>query len=195
MENCRQRLISRGPTLVGLLLVAAGLAAVIAISGARAATPSFAQGRAQQISSGTTNTLAFNNPNTVGNLIVVYVVWGNTDSVTLSDSNGNTYAPVAPATSWGNGNAWRSQVFYAKSIAGGANTVTARFGTAITSFGQVYIHEYSGLDRTDPVDKTTAATGSPRSMSSGSVTTTNAEDLLFGAGASSTDVIVRRVPR
>jgi len=52
MENCRQRLISRGPTLVGLLLVAAGLAAVLAISGARAATPSFAQGRAQQISSG-----------------------------------------------------------------------------------------------------------------------------------------------
>lgn len=64
----------------------------------------------------------------------MYVVWNNTGSVTLSDSRANTYAAAGPARAWGNANAWSSQVFYAKNIVGGANTVTARFGSSITSF-------------------------------------------------------------
>jgi hypothetical protein len=80
------------PTLVGLVLVAAGLAGMFALTGAQAATSTFVQGRAKEITSGTTNSLAFNGANTAGNLIVVYVVWGNTGSVSLSDSDGNAYA-------------------------------------------------------------------------------------------------------
>ena len=59
---------------------------------------------------------------------------------------------AAPRTTWGSN--WSAQVFYAKNIAGGANTVTATFATAINSFGILYLHEYSGLDKVNPVDVT-----------------------------------------
>ena len=131
------------------------------------------------------NSLAFTNPNTAGNLIVVYVAWNNTGSVALSDSRGNTYTSVAPATAWGSTNSWRSQLFYAKNISGGTNTVTATFGTAITSFGKLLIHEYSGLDRNNPLDASATSIGTTSAMNSGSATTTNGNDLIFGAGSSS----------
>lgn len=54
----------------------------------------------------------------------------------MTDSRGNAYASVAPARAWGSGGTWRSQLFYAKDIASGTNTVTATFQGAITSFGQ-----------------------------------------------------------
>ena len=54
-----------------------------------------------------------------------------------------------------------SQVFYAKNIAGGANTVQATFATAITSWGDMYIHEYSGIDKADPVDVSAVDTARP----------------------------------
>src|SRR5215218_1891029 len=171
-------------TLVGVVVIAGALGGMLALARAQAATSAFVQGRANEISSGTTNSLAFDSANTAGNLIVVYVVWSNRGSVTLSDSGGNTYAAVAPDSRWGSGNAWRSQVFYAKNIAGGANTVTASFGSSITSFGQIYIHEYSGLDRTNPLDTGAAAVGTASAMNSGAATTSNANDLIFGAGAS-----------
>ena len=57
---------------------------------------------------------------------------------------------AAGRTTWGS--SWSSQVFYAKGIAGGANTVTATFATAINGFAVVYIHEYSGVDKVGPVD-------------------------------------------
>ena len=46
--------------------------------------------------------------------------------MTVTDTAGNSYASAAPATTWNNG-AWSSQVFYAKNVAGGANTVRATF--------------------------------------------------------------------
>ena len=144
--------------------------------------PAFVQGASNQIGGGTTDPVAFAQANTTGNLIVAFVVWDNSGAATVADSNGNIYAPATARTTWGSG--WSAQTFYAKNIAGGGNTVTATFATGITSFGIVYIHEYSGLDANSPVDVTSSAIGTTAAMSSGSVTTTNANDLLFGAGAS-----------
>jgi glucose/arabinose dehydrogenase/chitodextrinase len=155
---------------------------------AEAANPAFVQARSKQITTGTVNSLAFTSANTAGNLIVVYVVWDNSSSVTLRDSRGNTYASVAAPTAWGAGGTWRSQMFYAKSIAGGTNTVTATFQGAITSFGRIYLHEYSGLDRSDPLEGSRSSTGTAAAMNSGSVTTTNANDVIFGAGSSNNNV-------
>jgi outer membrane protein assembly factor BamB len=149
---------------------------------ANAATPAFVQVRANEVVSGTSNAVAFSSANTAGNLIAAYVIWSNVGGVSLADSRGNTYTAATARTTWGN--SWSAQVFYAKSIAGGANTVTATFGTAISSFGIVYLHEYSGLNKVNPVDVTASAIGSSAAMSSGAVSTTNASDLLFGAGAS-----------
>ena len=81
------------------LLVAAALFAVAATCDeAHAATPSYVQGRAAEIGSGSQNNLAFSTNNTAGNLIVVYALWDNTSAVALTDTRGNTYASAAPAT-------------------------------------------------------------------------------------------------
>jgi len=140
------------------------------------------QARANEVTSGSTNSLAFNSANTAGNLIVVYVLWSNTGAVSLSDSRGNSYASAAGRTTWGSN--WSAQVFYAKNVAAGANTVTATFATAINSFGAIHVHEYSGIDKLNPVDVTRSATGTSSAMSSGPVATTNATDLLFAAAGS-----------
>jgi glucose/arabinose dehydrogenase len=179
---------------VGIRTLALGTAFIFTIATvglisapkAHAATPAFVQARASEINSGSTNSRAFNSPNTAGDLIVVYVIWNNTGAVTFSDSRGNSYASATARITWG-GN-WSAQVFYAKNVLGGSNTVTATFGTAITSFGTMYIHEYSRLDKVNPVDVTASAIGSTAAMSSGNVTTTNANDLLFAPGASINNV-------
>jgi glucose/arabinose dehydrogenase len=157
---------------------------VLALStDARAATPAHVQSRANEINSGTVNSLAFGQPNTGGNLVVVYVVWTSTANVTVSDTNGNSYAAAAPVKRWNN-NAWSSQVFYAKNAAAGANTVRATFGGSVGPSAIIYIHEYSGMDKADPLDVSSAAIGSGSAANSGSANTTTANDLIFGAGAS-----------
>ena len=153
-----------------------------------AAPPAFVQARALEINGGTVNSTSFTNANTAGNLIVVYVVWSNAGTVSVSDTRGNTYAPAQAATRW-NSNQWSAQVFYAKDIAGGANTVRATFGTTINAWGIVYAHEYSGLDRTNPLDVSRSAIGTAAAMSTGNATTTNANDLIFGAGASTNSIV------
>jgi glucose/arabinose dehydrogenase len=157
-----------------------------ALEAQAAATPTFVQTRAQEVASGTTNSLAFSSANTAGNLIVAYVIWSNTNTVALSDSNGNGYVSAAGRTTWGSN--WSSQVFYARAIAGGTNTVTARFASAIGSFAVLYIHEYSGVDKVAPVDAAATSTGSSSAVSSGPLATGHASDLLFSAAASSNTV-------
>ncbi len=174
------------PVAIAFALVTVMVVSFLPVRPAEAATPTFVQVRAKEVTSGTTNSLAFSSANTSGNLIVVYVLWNNTAGVTLSDSRGNGYASAAARTTWGSN--WSSQVFYARNIAAGSNTVTARFATAINSFGTIYIHEYAGLDKVNPVDVTRSAIGTANAMNSGSVTTTNANDLLFAGGASSNTV-------
>ena len=185
--------MTRGPSrscaiaCTGLVFLC-GIMALLSQPVADAANPAFVQARSKQITTGTVNSLAFTNANAAGNLIVVYVVWDNSNPVTLRDTRGNTYASVAPPTAWGANGTSRSQVFYAKDVASGTNTVTATFQGAITSFGRLYIHEYSGLDRTAPLDVSGVSTGTARAMDSGSATTVNANDVIFGAGSSTNNV-------
>jgi chitodextrinase len=148
-----------------------------------ATTPAFIQGTVNQISSGITNSVPLSSPTAAGSLIVVYVIWDNTGSVSVSDSAGNTYASAVGPTQW-NSDPYSVQVFYAINRSGGADAVTATFSTAVMSFGIVYVHEYSGVDQTAPIDVTAAASGSSPSLDSGFATTTSANDLIFGAGVS-----------
>jgi hypothetical protein len=110
------------------------------------------------------------------------VIWSNVGSVSVTDSRGDTFANVGTPVSWGNG--YSAQIFYAPSIAGGTDTVTATFRTSVTSFGVAYVHEYAGISAINPVDVTTSASGSSASLNSGTATTTSANDLIFGAGVS-----------
>jgi hypothetical protein len=116
---------------------------------------------------------------TAGNLNIVAVGWNDsTSSVTsISDSRGNPYTlAVGPTT----GTSLRQSIYYAKNILGGSNTVTVTFAQA-AAFVDVRVLEYSGLSTTAPLDVTAAAAGSGSLASSGSATTTSANELIFGA--------------
>ena len=68
-----------------------------------------------------------------------------------------------------------------KAAPAGANTVTTTFNTA-TPFVNVRALEYSGLDPINPFETGRPAKGSGTSASSGTVPTTSANALIFGAG-------------
>jgi hypothetical protein len=191
VQIIRRLRIRRSSTFLAIAILVAATIGLLGLSlfpsPAGAATASFKQANAKEIKSGTVNSLAFKSVNTSGNLIVVYLAWTNTSSVSVTDTRGNSYTSVESPTTWGPSSTRSSQVFYAKNIASGSNTVRATFATAISSPGwaDMYIHEYSGIDKVDPLDVSHANTGMTAAMNSGSATTTNANDLVFGAGASS----------
>jgi hypothetical protein len=134
-------------------------------------------------SSVTTAPVRFTGAQTAGNLNVVVVGWNNTTGQVQSvvDTAGNTYRRAVGPTVW-SGAATQS-IYYAANIAAASantNTVTVSFSPA-AQHADIRIAEYSGIATVNPLDVTAAAQGSGTSSSSGSVTTTNANDLLVGA--------------
>jgi hypothetical protein len=71
-------------------------------------------------------------------------------------------------------------IFYAKKVAGGANTVKASF-SASNNHPWLAIYEYSGLNATSPLDQTAHAQGTSAAASSGATAaiTVSANELLF----------------
>ena len=118
-----------------------------------------------------------------GDLNVVVVGWHDSTATvsTVSDSMGNAYArAVGPTVVPG---ALSQSIYYAKNIASAsaeANRVTVTFSDAAIR-PDIRILEYSGADPANPVDVTATNSGYSTSSSSGSSTTTNATDLIFGA--------------
>src|SRR3984893_16729171 len=100
---------------------------------------------------------AFNLAQSAGNLNIVAAGWGDKTSVVsrVTDSRGNTYSPAGVMTT---GSGLRQAIYYAKSIAGGSNTVTVSFNRAAV-YPDVRILEYSGLDPSNPLDVTAAGGG------------------------------------
>jgi hypothetical protein len=114
------------------------------------------------------------------NLNIVAVGWNDTTSTvsSVTDSRGNSYVLAVGPTS---GTGLRQSIYYAKNIVAGTNTVTVAFNQAAV-FVDVRVLEYSGLDTSTPFDKAAGAAGSSNSASSGAVTPTVANELIFGAG-------------
>jgi hypothetical protein len=121
---------------------------------------------------------------TAGDTNIVVVGWGDTTSTisSVTDSKLNTYMPAVGPTS---GTGLRQSIYYAKSIAGGSTTVTVTFNKA-AAYPDVRILEYKGLDPTAPLDHALGAGGTGTAANSGSVSTTAASELIFGAGTSGT---------
>jgi hypothetical protein len=146
-------------------------------------TISFVQGNSgpSTIKTGETSvSVAYANAQTAGNLNIVAVGWGDATSAisSVSDTKGNTYTrAVGPTSNTG----LQQAIYYARNIAGGSNTVTVKFNQA-AAYPDVRLLEYSGLNATNPLDVTAAGTGNGTSASSGSATTTSANELIFGAG-------------
>ena len=124
---------------------------------------------------------------TFGNLNVVAVGWSDSTSTinSVTDSAGNVYTLAVGPT---RGTAMSQAIYYSPNIAfalAGKNTVTVQFSGAVP-FPDVRILEYNGLATSSPVDITAAASGAGTTADSGSATTTNANDLIFGAALVST---------
>jgi hypothetical protein len=141
----------------------------------KAATPS-----APSASVAVTYTVA----QTAGNLNIVAVGWNDTTSTvsTVSDSRGNTYALAVGPTS---GTGLRQSIYFARNIAAGSNTVTVTFNQA-AAFVDLRVLEYRGLDTANPLDVAVGAAGSGTAPSSGPAATTAANELIFGAGMTTT---------
>src|SRR5215831_16432891 len=134
-------------------------------------------------SSPTTVTVRYTGAQTAGNLNVVVVGWNDdtTQVQSVVDTAGNTYQlAVGPTVRAGSAT---QSIYYAANIAAAAanaNTVTVTFNAG-ASLPDIRIAEYQGVAVANPIDVTAAATGTGSLSDSGSVPTTNANDLLVGA--------------
>jgi len=157
-------------------------------SGTGGGTPTYVQGNsATPPTSPTTVTVPYTAAQTAGNLNLVIVGWNDPTALvsSVTDSKGNTYSlAVGPTVlSTANGGPLGQSIYYAKNIAAataGANVVTVTF-TAAAVFPDIRVLEYSGVNPVNPLDVAKRASGNSATSSSGSVTTTNATDLLVGA--------------
>jgi len=128
-----------------------------------------------------------------GNLIAVYVTYDGTGTLnSVTDSLGNTYTIVQTLSD--GTHVQKSATAYAKNIAGGANTVTATFASAICC-RLIIAHEITGADTAAPLDgglgvgfsgQLQAAPGNgANAVTSGNMTTVTNGDYIFGATSDS----------
>jgi RHS repeat-associated protein len=78
------------------------------------------------------------------------------------------------------GGAISQSIYYVPNIKGGANTVTVTFNQSAAS-PDIRVLEYSGLNTASPLDATAVGSGNGTAASSGSASTTSANELIFGA--------------
>jgi chitodextrinase len=149
-----------------------------------AGTPAFVQFNQTGVSGDPSVSANFTSANTAGNAIIVYMfsTINGSASYFVSDTQGNTYNSAINFT----GSRY-NQIWYATNIKAGANTVTVNFGGP--SLGALlFIHEYSGISVSLPLDVTSAASGNGVAMDSGSAVVSQPNELIFGAGEPANNV-------
>jgi RHS repeat-associated protein len=122
--------------------------------------------------------LAFASNNSAGNWIGVCVrASGISQTLSVSDSNGNFYRQALSVNETGGGNTLA--IFYAENVAAGPNIVTV--SDAASSNLDLTILEYSGVALFSSLDTTISAIGDSSSPNTGTATTTANGDLLLAA--------------
>jgi hypothetical protein len=123
---------------------------------------------------------AFPSNNRSGDVIIALVRMSTTtQTVTVFDTAGNHYSQAAHVTQATDGH--QLFIFYAKSVAGSANTVNAMFN-GTNNHPWLAIFEYSGLNTQSPFDQAAAAQGAGSVADSGPTNTTAASpELVFAA--------------
>jgi len=115
-----------------------------------------------------------------GNLNVAVVGWTEAGGVvSVSDQNGDYVLAVAPLTQ----GQLRQAIYYRANIAAatpGANVITVTFSEE-TTFPDVRIVEYAGIDPVDPFDVSASQGGISVDMTTGFAVTTHAHDLVVAA--------------
>jgi uncharacterized repeat protein (TIGR01451 family) len=148
-------------------------------SGGGPATVTLVQQAGRDAGTTTSSTLAFPAANTAGNFILVAIRAGQQgQSFTVTDTRGNTYQRALQASL--SLDAVTLGLYYAESIAGGANTVTVS-DTVTGGSLRFSIFEYAGITTVGALDGAARmAEGTSATASSGSITTLTSGDLIFG---------------
>src|SRR5579883_1727170 len=136
---------------------------------------SFVQAAANYGSAGPIS-VSFPSNTVAGDIILVGVIFNTNATLSVTDSQGNAFTQVGTQLISPGSN--RSQVYYAKNIKGGPDTVTVT--CSVSCYQEVYVTEYSGVDQTNPIDVQAGASGSAGAVSSGNATTTLAGDMIYG---------------
>ncbi len=125
-------------------------------------------------------TATYSTAPTAGNLLVA--IFGESGSNNISTPSGWQVATELQNSSPG------GAVFYKVATGSESSVTVTTSGGSSTSYGMgLQLYEYSGLSSTSPLDAVaTAATGTGSSLTSGSVTTTQACDLLSSGAAINT---------
>ena len=161
------------------LLVVISWSLLLCASQQAAAQMKFVQVNSAVPTSTATISATYNSAQTAGNMNVVAIGWDSSFITlkTLTDSKGNSYKL---AVSYVDSTGITQAIYYAPNVvaaAAGANRITATL-SASTDWPDLRILEYSGVNT---LDKTASAKGTTTAAGSGSVTTTQANELLFGA--------------
>jgi len=142
----------------------------------------FVQGNYETTATSKTVSVLYPAAQVGGDLNVVAMGWRNNSCTVTSvtDNSANTYAIAVGPTHFNNLN---QSIYYAKNIAAagaGVNKVTVIFSCTGTINNDIRIAEYSDISTTNPVDVVSSFAASTSTCATPSVTTTNANDLLFG---------------
>jgi uncharacterized repeat protein (TIGR01451 family) len=123
------------------------------------------------------STLAFPAAPTTGNWLAVVVRAGlPNEAFTVTDSRGNTYRKAVQFTE--TVDTTTLGIFYAESIAGGANTVTVSDSASATL--RFAIFEYAGVASVNSFDGSGSAQGTSSTPTTSPATTTAGGDLVIG---------------
>jgi hypothetical protein len=131
------------------------------------------------IGSATSDTLAYGSNVSAGSLLVMSARVGDVDgdkTWTVSDSVNGSWTRANGVFLSGHG---ELEIWYFPNAASGATTVTLSFGGSASSI-RWSIHEYSGVATSSPLEQNNSASGANGLPNNYDVTTTAANQLLFG---------------
>ena len=123
--------------------------------------------------------LAFPSNNTAGDFLIVTGTAARPRStITISDSAGNIYVPALSGVVDPTQDV-TAYVWYVVNAKGGANTVTLTPNGGADAL-EIHISEWTGINKAAPLDQTSYATGVGAAITSGTKTTTQNGELIFG---------------
>lgn len=124
-------------------------------------------------------TCSFPSLPTVGNTVIVSAETYNT-TITIADNQGNTYSTVGEIQS---DDTHRHAYLFSAPVTTSSGTFTVTVTLAANSFIVLHIYEWSGLDNASLIDQTSTgkSDSGTATVTSGSITTTQADELIFMA--------------
>ena len=128
------------------------------------------------------NTVSVQLTTTSGNTLIVVAGSRNNGTISIGDTASNTFTLIQNAT-FNFGSSYVN-LYYAKNIAGGSDTVTLTDNVGSGHDKHLQVFQYSGLSATNPLDQSTSTTsvvGSGLGIATTTLTTTSSPELLFAA--------------